>query len=107
MIRAARERLREAAVAGVRQIHGGRLDGHGGRCAMGVLVEPHPLLKSRPLGQIIGPRSIVGDWAVCPMCAVMGDEEFLVIHLNDEHRLDFLGIAEKMPVSRGPNGEEL
>ena len=95
----ARQKLIEAALSGVRQIKGNYTDGRGGFCAMGVLgwADPdknaidHVVMMSEQYGLIA--------YADCPFeCGKsrMAQRD-LVIHLNDDHDLDFLGIAHKMP----------
>ena len=99
----ARQKLIEAALSGVRQIKGRYHDDDGGRCAMGVLG-----VRSSEIGQQSNVDQVCKTYGVgihsdderlpCPGCGRMYVAEIvLIIHLNDDHDLDFLEIAHKMP----------
>jgi hypothetical protein len=92
-----REALRAAALAGVPQSFGILYDGKA-RCGLGVLAD------EAARNQVLYTPERYGLHSE-PFCGICGmewrseSEAALVVHLNDTHRLDFLGIAEKMPVS--------
>jgi hypothetical protein len=98
-----RETLREAALKGVRQLIGTSWDGTGAYCGLG-------WLQIR-LGATAD-REMVKPVDGCHLCGAtvhtfhrgrsittQGD---LLVHLNNDHRLDWLGLAEKMPVDPEP-----
>lgn len=102
----AREALVAAALSGRLQITG-RFHREGvdaGDCALGILHEldpPHnPLCCSRtalsPANHVIGLSNTKHG---CPVkgCTVYIGEASLVVHLNDQHKWDFLTIARKFP----------
>lgn len=91
---AGRDALRAAALAGVRQITGMLRDGHGGLCAVGVLA------KAAGLDGGMARMFDLDRMVCCSLCEVGAMREAaLLAHLNDWHDLDFLGLAEKMPVT--------
>lgn len=88
----ARDLLRKAALDNVRQIYGAYQDDRGGYCAMGILMKS--MLCS---GTTLQERFDLGRFTSCPF----GDTKILsegklIVHLNDVHKLDFIGIAEKV-----------
>ena len=105
MNEAGRNALRQAALRGVKQIIGNYSDTAGGRCALGVLADAHRNAMYhdfRPFGLHV----LIGACPLCGATTISGQQKFpiaaehhLVAHMNDDHHLDFLGIAEKMPVS--------
>lgn len=85
-----RDKLREAALKGVRQIKGRFKDDKGGMCALGVLGMKVGM-NERKYDLKIGPD------LPCELCHRICDNEAkLIIHLNDDHDLDFLAIANKV-----------
>ena len=92
-----REAFRMAALAGVPQLIGIVSDNKGGYCAQGWL---------NRLGIPIDYISVIHG---CHLCGAtmqtyhknMGISSplLLLVHLNNDHRLDWLGLAEKIPVT--------
>lgn len=87
---------------GVPQAFGGFVRGDA-LCALGVLGRAIGLDLR---GCCVYPSTIDDQFALvqrerrCPVCgATTIHEGHLIAHLNDEHRLDFLAIANKLPVS--------
>jgi len=97
---AGREALREAALSGVKQARGQMHDGYGGHCGLGVL---ELSMLSDSWWDLLETFDLDRPVSRCHLCPAVfsehADETALVAHLNDEHFLDFLGIAEKMPVT--------
>jgi hypothetical protein len=110
-----REVLLRAALTGQAQAFGVmrelRPDGSVALCAMGVLYDELraagiPVRDERvtihPFGMGFLGQSL-GRTPRCPECRRHFDqwmnEAALVHHLNDDHRLDFIGIANKLPVT--------
>jgi len=91
-----REAFRKAALEGVPQLIGIMYDRKGGYCAQGWLYH---------LGITVDTTSVIHG---CHLCGAttqthhnMGitSPGLLLIHLNNDHRLDWLGLAEKIPVT--------
>lgn len=93
------EVLTKAAMDGVRQIRGAFADADGGRCALGVLADAagvtydgdyilHGVRLQREYG--------LDRDTQCPECGTRVPGYGIVSHLNDEHGIDFLGIARKL-----------
>jgi len=92
-----RDALRAAGLAGVRQITGILSDRHGGLCALGVLA------KAAGREDSLSKAFDLDRMACCHLCTVGAmRESSLLAHMNDWHDLDFLGLAEKMPVTDAP-----
>jgi hypothetical protein len=96
--------LIEAAMKGVRQVQGVVDDGRGGRCALGVMLEAEygtPSWKEQE-GHHRYPESFTRfgmspDPQTCPACdRTTKNEAFLIAHLNNDHEMDFVGIARKL-----------
>ena len=86
----AKDVLRAAALSGVRQLRGKMFDAQGGRCAAGLLVDLCP----EELTHLLHAPA-----TTCELCGQpMRSEGYLMLHLNDWHALDFLAIAEKLPL---------
>lgn len=97
-----RDKLRAAALAGVPQIKE-KLYWGAGRCAIGVLTDVgetwneneniHQRLDLVGISSYPGPERSY----VCSLCdRGFKAEALLIIHLNDDHELDFLAIANKL-----------
>ena len=106
-----RQTLINAALRGQEQHFGSFSDGGDKLCGLGVLL--HEAGARMPLND----DSIdSGDWVraqemyewksvpdnICRLCDFPGDRGYsdttFIAHLNDVHRLDFIGIAQKMGV---------
>lgn len=93
------EALTKAAMDGVRQIKGAFADSEGGLCAVGVLATAAGL-KVCPAAvdrERVASLYELADMTRCPECGhgyAFGAS--LVEHLNDDHGIDFLGIARKL-----------
>jgi len=48
---------------------------------------------------VVATQGAGGRATACPICAQEHTEFQLIAHLNDAHHVDFLGLAEKMPVT--------
>lgn len=92
---AGRDALRAAGLAGVRQIFGAMRDAYGGRCGLAVLHDASMLGDHGNMLDLYGLDGITR----CPVCQEPRHEYPLVAHLQDTHGLDFIGLAEKMPVT--------
>ena len=97
----ARQKLIDAALAGVRQIKGKYADDEGGLCALGVLgMREHHILhweeRIREAG--LDPSIAYACPHGCKSESKKGlfGEGGLVVHLNDKHDYDFLAIANKL-----------
>lgn len=93
----ARDALRKHALMGTKQIRGSLKSEEGGLCALGVLAAESPLAIS------VSSNSFDSYWGLtpksqsCPICGGPGISEcWLIVHLNDDHKLDFLAIANKL-----------
>ena len=100
-----REVLRAAALRGQRQAFDAWQDPEGGRCAIIELAVQAAARRARY--DVVTHEEMTVEYgltgrAVC--CGVDLSEISLVRHLNDQHRLDFLGIAAKMPESPEEGG---
>ena len=92
-----REAFRQAALEGVPQLIGITSDSKGGYCAQGWL---------NRLGIPIDDRLVIPG---CHLCGAttqtyhkhgrISSPLHLLVHLNNDHRLDWLGLAEKIPVT--------
>ena len=93
--------LYEAERTGVPQIIGELANSSGGRCALGVLLYAAPdITLARQLFDLDAPVS------ACPLCGAthqtywqgrpIRDEESLIVHFNNDHRLTFSEIARKL-----------
>ena len=92
-----RDVLRKAAMDGIPQIKG-HIATPDGYCAFGVLEKA--MIESSTNLWLTDLYSLSYEAVVCPVCNVSSHgESNLIMHLNDLHDMDFLGIAEKMPVS--------
>ena len=88
MNQVAREALVSAALRNVRQIRGALYDEHGGRCAMGVLLEAFDGNPSNVRRR--DSRDTFKEWSDLSL-----EEEMEIIDANNELRWDFLTIARK------------
>jgi hypothetical protein len=97
----ARDALRQAALKGIPQIIGRTHEGLG-RCALGVIEDAG--ISRMDLDSPVTSCHLCGatkTWSIdkndpenwFPIEA----ENSLIVHLNNDHGLDFLAIAEKMP----------
>lgn len=99
-----RDVLRQAALDGVKQCKGGymKFDHGPSYCALGIFVRKHPSVMPGcedwdRLMRYYGIAPYETGTVTCEICGEtsMG-EEGLIVHLNDEHDLDFLAIANKV-----------
>ena len=107
MNRKAYDLLVAAALRGQKQAYGQYEDEDGGLCALGVLgwrrAMPASSLEeemqfARACAQRVGLYR--SPLTACPECAsTRTTETNLLIHLNDDHKFDFLTIANKMPIT--------
>lgn len=99
-----REVLRQAALDGIPQVTGSyhTMDAY---CGVGVLGKAMGLDLSActymelnaALAKINIHFDLVQDWTECPLCLeITADQMILITHLNDTHKLDFLGLANKL-----------
>mgnify|MGYP001558744460 CR=1 FL=1 len=100
----AKDVLRKAWLDGTPQIKGRLFDGQGGMCAWGVLGAALGYTTGitfyASLGMIRRTYSLSSArYVPCPFCAKTCDEGSLLVHLNNEHDLDFGKIAELMPIT--------
>lgn len=92
----ARQKLIDAALRGVRQIKGRLRDSKGGMCALGALgYRTGEYEQWMELGHLYEMKEEICD---CPFSCGLKFlcEGSLIVHLNDKHDLDFLGIANKL-----------
>jgi len=100
MNQAARDALRAAALAGVKQLRDGQVrDGRGGLCAMGVLEEAGLKLELARMHDTRVDGCHLCGAAKQPCGWRITSEISLLCHVNNDHGLDFIGVAEKMPVT--------
>lgn len=88
------EVLVRAGLEGHPQIHGAYYREGTGRCAIGELAHAAGILHNL----VILPEvyELRREQIQCPLCGDMDDEFGLIVHLNDDHRLDFISIARKL-----------
>ena len=99
-----REALVKAAMDGVPQAFGSYAFGKA-RCGLGVLgdaigvtlMSPHVL---RGFRRVLDAFDLQCRFVTCPECGERRPGEAdLIAHLNDDHKFDFLAIANKVPAT--------
>ena len=105
MNEAGANRLYEAERKGVPQLIGELANRSGGRCALGVLCYAAPRLD-----RVRETFALGAPVDACPLCGAthhtywqgrpITDEESLIVHFNNDHKLTLAEIARKL----GPDG---